>query len=77
MGDADDAAEAAQGALLHSSGLAQDFFAAMGGDKYAAERAGMCAASTSLKNILVLRLYVPFILFERSNGPPTVERFES
>ena len=48
MGDADDAAEAAQGALLHSGALAQDFFAAMGGDKYAAERAGMCAASTSL-----------------------------
>ena len=44
MGDADGAAEAAQDALLHSSGLAQDFFAAMGGDEHAAERAEMCAA---------------------------------
>ena len=39
MEDADSAAEAAQGALLHSGGLAQDFFAAMGGDSCAAERA--------------------------------------
>ena len=44
MEDADGAAEAAQDALLHSSGLAQDFFASMRADPHAEVRARLIAA---------------------------------